>query len=127
MAKYRSDMREFLAVTKALSSDTRVRALMVLRHGELCLCQIIDVLELAPSTVSKHLTVLSEAGLVAWRKEGRWRYYRLPGANAPPVVAAALAWSLESLADDAQILVDANTLRTVLEKNLEELCACYRT
>jgi len=119
-------MREFLAVTKALSSDTRVRALMLLRNGELCLCQIIDVLGLAPSTVSKHLTVMSEAGLVEWRKEGRWRYYRLANDDAPPVVAAALAWSLDGLAEDPQILTDTNTLRTVLEKDLEELCACYR-
>ena len=119
-------MRELLAVTKALSSDTRIRALMMLRNGELCLCQIIDVLGLAPSTVSKHLTVLSEAGLVEWRKEGRWRYYRLAGDDASPVVAEALSWSLESPARDTQILADAETLRGVLEKDLEELCACYR-
>jgi ArsR family transcriptional regulator len=119
-------MREMLAVTKALSSDTRVRALMILRDGELCLCQIIDVLSLAPSTVSKHLTVLSEAGLVEWRKEGRWRYYRLAGDRASPVVAEALAWALGSPAHDTQILADADTLRIVLKKDLEELCACYR-
>ncbi len=120
-------MRELLAVTKALSSSTRVRALMMLRNGELCLCQIIDVLGLAPSTVSKHLAVLSEAGLVEWRKEGRWRYYRLAGDDASPEVAAALGWSLESLAADPRILADVDLLNIVLEKNLEELCACYRT
>ena len=119
-------MRELLTIAKALCSDTRVRALMLLRNGELCLCQIIDVLGLAPSTVSKHLAVLGEAGLVEWRKDGRWRYYRLAGDAAPPAVAAALAWTLESLADDPQVLADAGTLRAVLEKDLEELCACYR-
>ena len=120
-------MRELLAVAKALSSDTRVRALMMLSNGELCLCQIIDVLRLAPSTVSKHLAVLGEAGLVEWRKEGRWRYYRLAGDDASPAVAEALAWALESLAGDPQILADTDTLGTVLEKDLEVLCACYRT
>jgi DNA-binding transcriptional ArsR family regulator len=119
-------MREFLAVTKALSSDARVRVLMMLRNGELCLCQIIDVLGLAPSTVSKHLAVLSQAGLVEWRREGRWRYYRLAGAAAPPEAAAGLGWCLENLADDPQIMADADQLGTVLEKDLEELCACYR-
>jgi len=121
-------MRELLTIAKALSSDTRVRALMLLRNGELCLCQIIDVLGLAPSTVSKHLSVLSDAGLVDWRKEGRWRYYRLAGGEASPEVAAARAWTLlETLADDPQVLADAATLGTVLEKDLVELCACYRT
>jgi DNA-binding transcriptional ArsR family regulator len=120
-------MRDLLAITKALSTDTRVRALMLLKRGELCLCQIIDVLALAPSTVSKHLSVLSDARLVEWRKEGRWRYYRLAGSDASPEVEGALAWVLDTLADDPQILADAETLRIVLAKDLEELCACYRT
>ena len=51
-------MKEFLAITKALSDENRVRALMALTGGELCVCQVIELLGLTPSTVSKHLAAL---------------------------------------------------------------------
>ena len=72
-------MKEFMGVAKALADDNRTRALMCLRDGELCVCQIIELLQLAPSTVSKHLDILHRAGLIESRKEGRWIYYRLAG------------------------------------------------
>jgi ArsR family transcriptional regulator, arsenate/arsenite/antimonite-responsive transcriptional repressor len=71
-------MKEFMAVAKALADENRTRVLMFLRDGELCVCRIVEMLALAPSTVSKHLNVLYQAGLVESRKEGRWIYYRLP-------------------------------------------------
>ena len=85
-------MREFMAVTKALADENRVRALMLLTHGELCLCQIIEMLRLAPSTVSKHMAVLKQASLVQARKRGRRRYYRLAGRGAPPAVRRGISW-----------------------------------
>ena len=45
-------MRNFIAITKALSDETRVRALMSLKGGELCLCQLVELFGLAPSTGS---------------------------------------------------------------------------
>lgn len=71
-------MENFLSVTKALSDKHRVRALLALRYGELCVCQITEFLKLAPSTVSKHMSILKQAGLVISRKQERWVYYRLP-------------------------------------------------
>ena len=79
-------MREFMNITKALADENRVRTLLALRKGELCVCQITELFGLAPSTVSKHLSILFQAGLVESRKEGRWIYYQLPGRNAPVVV-----------------------------------------
>ena len=70
-------MFEFLNITKALAEENRVRILLALEVEELCVCQIIELLELAPSTVSKHMSVLRQARLVDGRKEGRWMYYRL--------------------------------------------------
>ena len=75
-------MRSTLRITKALSDIQRLRILMILRAGELCVCQIIAVVGLAPSTVSKHLSILSAADLVDSRKDGRWAYYRLPQGEA---------------------------------------------
>ncbi|KKL56496.1 hypothetical protein LCGC14_2244850, partial [marine sediment metagenome] len=95
-------MRDFLAITKALSDENRTRAIMLLGRGELCLCQIIEMLRLAPSTVSKHMTVLHHAGLVASRKVGRWMYFRLPDEDAPAEVLEALSWVRGSLRNDRQ-------------------------
>jgi DNA-binding transcriptional ArsR family regulator len=61
---------------KALSDASRLRALCALRAGELCVCQIVELLGLAPSTVSKHMSILANAGLVESTKKGRWVYYR---------------------------------------------------
>ena len=83
-------MREFMNITKALADENRVRALLALRHGELCVCRITELFGLAVSTVSKHLSILYQAGLVESRKEGRWMYYRLPGKSAPPAARKAI-------------------------------------
>lgn len=71
------NFKKFISVTKALSDPNRVRALLSLRNGELCLCQIIELLSLAPSTVSRHMTILKQAGLINSRKDSRWVYYQL--------------------------------------------------
>ena len=76
-------MRDLMAVLKALADENRVRALMALRPRELCVCQIIELLGLAPSTVSKHMAILKQARLVDSRKQGRWMFYRLAKREAP--------------------------------------------
>ncbi len=89
---------------------------MMLRVGELCVCQIIAVLGLAPSTVSKHLSVLSAADLVVSRKAGRWAHYRLPQGAMLKVVKPILKWLEASLKNDATLIKD--------EKNLQAALAC---
>jgi ArsR family transcriptional regulator, arsenate/arsenite/antimonite-responsive transcriptional repressor len=119
------DMRDYLTITKALGDETRVRALMSLTDGELCVCQIIEVLGLSPSTVSKHMSILQQAGLVERRKDGRWHYYRLAGRGAQPIVRQALRWTLNSLDDEKMIAKDARALCCIRKQDREELAACY--
>jgi len=107
-------MRTALRVTKALSDGQRVRILMMLRGGELCVCRIVEVLALAPSTVSKHLSLLSEADLVEVRKDGRWAYYRLPQGDAMKAVRPVLKWLESALGEDVSVLRDADVLARVL-------------
>jgi DNA-binding transcriptional ArsR family regulator len=95
---------------------------MMLGPGELCVCQIVEVLGLAPSTVSKHLSVLSGAGLVDSRKEGRWMYYRLPQGAYGTFVRPALKWLGDTLAEDGTIMQDARKLRSVVSCDPERLC-----
>ena len=120
-------MYEILTITKALSDETRVRALLSVKDGELCLCQIIEVLSLAPSTVSKHMNVLQQAGLVQRRKRGKWHFYRLPDGHAGTAAKRALGWIMEELRDDPRIKKDAKKIRNVRNEDLEKLSACYRT
>jgi DNA-binding transcriptional ArsR family regulator len=107
-------MRSTLRITKALSDIQRLRILMLLRKGELCVCRIIAVLGLAPSTVSKHLSILSAAALVDSRKEGRWAYYRLPHRTALKVVKPVLKWLDETLGAEDLVAKDAKKLEAAL-------------
>jgi DNA-binding transcriptional ArsR family regulator len=120
-------VRQFLNITKALSDESRVRVLLLLGGGELCLCQIIEFLGLAPSTVSKHMAILLQAGLVDCRKEGRWHYYRLPERDAMPCAREALAWVESALGRSPAALEDRKRLRAILKKDKEEICACYKS
>ena len=117
-------MREFMTITKALSDGNRVRTLMFLRNGELCVCQIIEILQLAPSTVSKHMNILYHAGLVEMRKESRWIYYRLP-EHPDPVVRDTLEWLSRTLAKDEQVRDDAQRCKRVKKIAKEKLCERY--
>jgi DNA-binding transcriptional ArsR family regulator len=119
-------MKEFMSVAKALADENRVRVLAFLRSGELCVCQVVEMLGLAPSTVSKHMAVLQQAGLVESRKEGRWVYYRLAGREAPPCVREAIRWMHKCLEKDPQVLADAKRLGKVCKMSKEDLCLCYK-
>jgi ArsR family transcriptional regulator, arsenate/arsenite/antimonite-responsive transcriptional repressor len=118
-------MQELLAITRALDNVHRLRILLSLRGGEVCLCQLIEVLELAPSTVSKHVDLLRQAGLVKMRKDGRWHYYCLAGRNASPAVRDALRWVTRALENEQLIQADTTRLAGVCQSPPEEWTACY--
>jgi len=115
-------MRDLLAITKALADENRLRAIGLLEHRELCLCQIVEVLGLATSTVSRHMSILHHARLVESRKEGRWAYFRLADKEAPQSAHEALAMVLASLGRSKRARADQKTLKTVLKNKPEELC-----
>ena len=115
-------MKEFLNITKALGDENRLRMLMALRDGEVCVCQIAEWTGLALSTVSKHLSVLYQAGLVNARKDGRWMYYSLPGKGAPTAAREAVAWVRRSLDGQERITEDGKRLKKVLAMDVSVLC-----
>ena len=61
----------------ALSDETRLRIIDLLRSDERCVCELTDALDAAQSRLSFHLKVLKDAGLVTDRRDGRWAYYAL--------------------------------------------------
>ena len=115
-------MKDFLNITKALGDENRLRMLMSLQEGELCVCRITELMGLAVSTVSKHLSILYQAGLVRARKEGRWMYYSLPGNGCPTAAREAVAWVRRSLAENERIVQDNKQLKKVLKMDLKEVC-----
>ncbi len=116
-------MRHLVRTTKALADESRIRILGALRQGELCVCQLIELLGLAPSTGSKHLSILKNARLVDSRKQGRWMYYRLSGQDAPAQVTEALGWVFGSIAESSRIAQDDLRLEEILKIDPEILCS----
>ena len=123
MAKYRNEkLNRLIAVTKALSDENRVRVLMALKDREICVCQLVELLGLSPSTVSKHLSILEQAGLLIRRKEGKWHYYRLTDPSRSPISAMAIEWVKQSLNNDSHILSDYKRMDSILKISPEALC-----
>ncbi|MBN1602908.1 MAG: winged helix-turn-helix transcriptional regulator [Chitinispirillaceae bacterium] len=115
----------YTAITKALSDPNRIRALCALRNGELCVCQIIELLGLAPSTISKHMSILKQAGLVDSRKDSRWVYYRLP-EKTDNFTATMIKLATSVLEEDKQILADDIQMARITSTGLERVCKQQR-
>jgi DNA-binding transcriptional ArsR family regulator len=115
-------MQDIMDVLKALADETRLRALCALRNGELCVCQLIALLDLSPSTVSKHLSILRSARLVESRKDGRWMYYRLATRFRTRAAGKVLALLFADLDPTARIRDDQKHLRKICSESMETLC-----
>jgi DNA-binding transcriptional ArsR family regulator len=115
-------MRDLMAVTKALADESRMRILLALQPGELCVCQIVELLQLAPSTVSKHVAILKQARLLESRKQGRWMFYRLAGEDGPAEAKEMSALVFRLTAADARRREDAKRLKQILKMDRDELC-----
>lgn len=70
-------MERTTEIIKALSDPTRLRIVSLLRHGELCVCDLTEALQIPQSTVSRHLSSLKNAGWVKGRRSGKWMHYLL--------------------------------------------------
>lgn len=87
---------------------TRLRILNLLRGGELCVCDLVGVLESPQPTVSRHLAYLRQAGLVEARKEGIWAYYQLVAADSN--FELAIRSCLEACSGEPRFAKDAALL-----------------
>ena len=121
-------MNDVLAITKALADESRLRIIMMLRRSELCVCQIIEILGLANSTVSRHLSILHDARLLENRKDGRWVYYRLADPKTADLrVGQAIGYVVAHLKDEPQIIEDREKLNEILTMSPDELCRIQTT
>lgn len=64
-------------VFKALSDENRIRILKLLRNGEKCACKLLEELNISQPTLSHHMKILCDSGLVTGRREGKWTHYSI--------------------------------------------------
>ena len=107
-------MRQTIDILKAMADQSRARILMALYEKELCVCHIVELLGLAPSTVSKHMSILRSARLAEFRKDGRWVYYRIPTEKECSSAVRAINWLHGMLKNSQLIRQDRNRLKHIL-------------
>ena len=112
-------MKDFIRVMKALSDPNRVKVVKMLQQKEMCVCEIQESLGLAQPTVSKHLKILEDAGLVQFTKNGLWVNYRLIGDDANPYAAEMLRQMDKWLGDDVEIRQMLNRLPEIRREELK--------
>lgn len=114
-------MKAFTRVMKALSDPSRVKILKMLQDRTLCVCEIQAAMGIAQPTVSKHLKVLEEAGMVSSFREGLWVNYHLADGSESPYAAALLGNLRHWLEDEP----DVREIRSALPE-LDRRVLCGR-
>lgn len=110
---YVSAMQDTLAIFASLSDPSRLRALaLISREKELCVCELVGALDLSQPKVSRHMRVLSDAGLVVGRRDAQWVIYRL-NPDLPAWAQKALGAAIEAVNRDAQHRQDKKRLKSV--------------
>ncbi len=112
-------MEDTLNTIKALADRHRIRALLALEGQELCLCNLQDLLGLVPSSVSRHMSILQDAGFVVSMKKGKWTYFSLAPLDGNTACSSLLRWVLESLEEDPATLADREFVRQLKKKDSE--------
>lgn len=106
-------MREVVKIFKALSDPNRLRIIKMLQIRPLCVCEITDILQLATSTVSKHLSILRDSELITDEKDGKWVNYHLNHSTTDEYVSKLLPLLEKWLPDDNTIRQDAEKVKSV--------------
>jgi len=102
-------LQELIKVFKALGDETRIRLLKLIQHRELCVCELMQALDMTQSRVSRNLGILKNAGLVIDRRDGLWVYYSINN-EADPSLLKLLGVLKDSCNDDKTIEADLSEL-----------------
>ena len=112
-------MKQFTKVMKALSDPNRVKIVKLLQQKVMCVCELQAALGIAQPSVSKHLKILEEAGLVDFRKEGLWVNYYLSEGKSSSYAASLLGNLRHWLNEDPEV---SDLIQMVPHLNREEIC-----
>ena len=104
-----SSYKETARVFKAFCDENRLQILEMLRSGEKCACMLLDELQISQSTLSPHMKILCDSGIVQGRKEGKWVHYSIDPAGA----------------ERARKLLNLQiTLTDSTDSDMENVCCC---
>lgn len=104
-----SSYKETARVFKAFCDENRLQILEMLRSGEKCACMLLDELQISQSTLSHHMKILCDSGIVQGRKEGKWVHYSIDPAGA----------------ERARKLLNLQiTLTDSTDSDMENVCCC---
>jgi ArsR family transcriptional regulator len=106
-------MRILVKTFKALSDPNRIRILKMLQIRSLCVCEITEVLNLATSTVSKHLSILRDANLILDEKDGKWVNYEINRSGSEMYSKDLMPLLEKWLPEDQLVLLDAEKVSQV--------------
>ncbi|OGU35903.1 MAG: transcriptional regulator [Ignavibacteria bacterium RIFOXYB2_FULL_35_12] len=106
-------MKENTKLFKALSDPNRLRILKMLQSKSLCVCEITDVLKLATSTVSKHLSILKDGGFILEQKNGKWVNYLINPRPSDPRISSLISTLDFWISDDQLIISDKQKVQKV--------------
>ncbi len=112
-------IKENTKLFKALSDPNRLRILKMLQSKSLCVCEITDVLNLATSTVSKHLSILRDTGFIIEEKDGKWVNYMINPRPSDKRISSILATLDFWISDDNLIILDKQKIQNI---NRIEVC-----
>ncbi|GIV14923.1 MAG: hypothetical protein KatS3mg022_0358 [Armatimonadota bacterium] len=116
-----SKLAEIEQLFKALADSNRLRIMAVLQWGELCVCQLMGILGLSQSTVSKHLAILKEAGLLTEQQRGKRTFYAVQKEFASPFVDAVVRAVLDGLKDEPELADDRRLAEFMREFRIETM------
>jgi ArsR family transcriptional regulator len=105
-----NQLEKYEKIFKALSDKNRLRILKILQKKSLCVCEITSILKLATSTVSQHLSILQQAGLIVGDKEKKWVNYKINTEPQDDAVSAALLFVQLQMENDETIKKDRKSL-----------------
>ena len=111
-------MKEFIRVMKALSDPSRVKIIKMLQHKKMCVCEMKEALGIAQPSVSKHVKILEDAGIVDHKKDGLWVDYFLTDGNRSPYVASIIGNMRHWLEDGSEIKELINRLPNIQREDV---------
>jgi ArsR family transcriptional regulator len=111
------DLRKLAKTFQALSDTNRIRILKMLEVRPLCVCEITEILRLANSTVSKHLSILRDAGFILDEKDGKWVNYCLNDASDQVYVTKLLPFISEWIPENKVIAEDRKKV-AIVDRNI---------
>lgn len=111
-------VKDVVRIFKALSDPTRLRIMLLLRRRELCVCELMFILEMEQSRVSHHMRVLRDAGIAEDVREGRWIIYRVPEASRGLIEGLFAGALRERMEGSGEAAADARKLKACVRENI---------